>query len=249
MKERLPDWVSAGKETQKLFEWLESSKDGISLFSGCLFMKVTAGSCILIYTEAAGQMEKTERFHSNRLCGIYRKRDHTLYEAGPALYQTFGIPEELCFPDKSAIQAELERKVTVYGRERLKKEWDQLVQKAGFTMEELIPFINRDQIRLMAERYFRMGKRAEHIVYLPGFSFSALRRELPDEVFLQYLDDERAAVEAVTENWLMESLADISKKRIFYGCVREEMTEMEKAGYASAEGEKESFYTQDKKSA
>lgn len=242
MTGQLPDWVTAGKETRKLFDWLEYGKDSISLFSNRFFMKVTAGNCVLIYTEDAGQTERTERFHSSRLCGIYRKTDHTLYEAGPALYQAIGIPMEFCFPDKDMIQKELEEKVTISGREQMQQEWDQLVQNAGFTREELIPAIDRAQIRMTARRYFQMGKRAKHIVYLPRFSFAALQWELPDEVLLQYLDDEAAAVGAVTANWLMKSLAEISKKRIFYGCVREEMAEMEKTGYARGNG---AFYTQD----
>jgi len=243
MTERLPDWVSAGKETKKLFEWLEYSKDGMNLFSGCLFMKVTAGSCMLIYTEDASRTEGKNRFRSCRLCGIYRKRDHTLYEASPALYQSFGIPAEICFPDKTDIQKELEEKVTIRGRERIGQEWDQLVQRAGFTREELIPFINREQIRMTARRYFQIGKRAADILYLPRFSFAAIQDELPDELLLQYLEDEAEAVGTVTEAWLMKALAEISRKRIFYGCVQEEMAEMEKSRYAKSR--KESFYTPD----
>lgn len=245
MEERLPDWISAGKETKNLYEWLEYSKDGINLFSGCLFMKVTAGSCALIYTEDAGRTEGTNRFRLCRLCGIYRKRDHTLYEAAPVLYQTFGIPAEICFPDKTDIQKELEEKVTTRGRERIRQEWDQLVQRAGFTGEELIPFINREQIRMTARRYFQIGKRAADILYLPRFSFAAIQNELPDELLLQYLENEKDVVGTVTEDWLMKSLAEISRKRIFYGCVREEMAEMEKSRYAKAKSRKESFYTLD----
>lgn len=223
MTERLPDWVHAGEGTKRLFEWLEYAKEGINIFSGHLFIKAEMETCVLIYAEDNCQTEKTKRLHSCRLCGIYRKTDHTLYEAGAALYQSFGIPGEFCFPDKSGIQKELEEKVTIRGRERVKQEWDQLVQRAGFTREELIPFINREQIRMTARRYFQIGKRAEHILYLPRFSFAAIQSELPDELFLQYLEDEAAAVEIVTETWLMKSLAEISRKRIFYGCVREEM--------------------------
>lgn len=251
MTEQWPDWVTAGKETKNLFEWLEYGEVGIRLFSGRLFIKVLIGNCVLIYTEDTFQMERTERFHASRLCGIYRKTDYTLYEACPALYQAVGIPEEFYFPDKSEIQKELEEKVTIRGRERMKQEWDQLVLKSGFTREQLIPAIDREQIRMTAKRYFQMGKRATHILCLPRFSFAAIQREMPDEIFLQYLEDEAAAVELVTEIWLLKALADISRKRIFYGCVREEMTEMEKSGYARAKSGNGSFYTQDaeKKSA
>lgn len=61
---------------------------------------------------------------------------------------------------------------------------------------------------------------------------------------MKYLEDEESAVGTVTNRWLMKMLADISKKRIFYGCVREEMEEMEKANYSGVRNKNESFQTQ-----
>lgn len=244
MRERLPDWVKAGKNAKDLITWLEDTGSSTHIFSGRLFVKAELGSCILIYTEPMLQAVNPNRFHSCELCGVYRKNDSTLYEVGPALYRAVGIPEEFCFPGKSEIQKDLEEKVTANGRERIKQEWDQLVLSSGFTKEQLMPVIKREQIRMTAKRYFQMGKGSKHIAYLPRFSFAAIQSELSDEIFLKYLEDEESAVGTVTNRWLMKMLADISKKRIFYGCVREEMEEMEKANYSGVRNKNESFQTQ-----
>lgn len=41
-------------------------------------------------------------------------------------------------------------------------------------------------------------------------------------------------VEAAVNMWLKHGLADISQKRIYFGCVKEEMADMEKSGYLNS---------------
>lgn len=231
MAERLPAWVKEGKKTKDLLTWLKCRKDVSGTFSECLLIKASVGSCILIYVQKQGE-EQEDGLHFMRLCGVLRTTDDTLYEVGPELYQAAGIPEDFRFPDKGEIQKELEEKVSIKGREMIKEEWDELVIRSGLTKEQIIPAIEREQVRMTARRYFQLGKRASDIAYRPHFSFAAVGFQFPDEEFLSYLENETQMVNNLAQMWLHKALAEISKKRIYYGCVREEMAEMEKSGHA-----------------
>lgn len=240
MKEHLPDWAKEEKDAGTFFAWLNEGTDGIRICSGFVLVKVPVKNCILVYTVKADDTAQNDRLHALQLCGIFRRTDGMFYEADPALYQVLKIPEGLSFPDKSAVQRELEEKVTIRGRERINKEWDQLVQRFGFTREQLIPAICKEQINQRARRYLQMGKRSHQLVYLPKFTFASMQSELPDELFLRYLQKEKDAVEHTTEIWLKNCLPDIAKSRIYYGCVKEAMAELEKSRYAKRSREKES---------
>lgn len=230
MKGCLPDWITMGYRTRDFYKWLGNSQEYMADFSGRFFMKGTIQDCVLIY----GSQKNTddmEEFHLTQLCGIFRKSDATLYEASPVLYQSIGIPKEFCFPDKESMQGELEKKVTLSGRKLLDTSWDQLVLKSGCTKEQLIPVINREQIRITARRYFQIGKKAQDIYYLPQFSFSSVQGGFTDKLFLHYLNAEQETVKDLTDVWLMSHLSEISMKKIYYGCVKEEMEAMEKTRY------------------
>lgn len=56
-------------------------------------------------------------------------------------------------------------------------------------------------------------------ILTPKFTFASMQSELPDELFLRYLQEEKDAVEHTTEIWLKNCLPDIAKSRIYYGCV------------------------------
>lgn len=229
MAEKYPDWIMEGVQTKRFLAWLTKETDQVARFSEWTLLKGVRNGCVLVYLVSDTDLTKQAGVHSIELCGIFRKKDYSLYEVSPILYQAVGIPEEFGFPDKAEIQSEIEEKVTVHGRQKLQKEWDDLVIKSGFTREQLIPSIDRGKIHLAAKRYFQMGKRAEDLVYAPVFSFDSIQCTLSDAIFLQYLENEEYIVGLLTEQWLTRTLADVSKKRIYYGCVREEMEELEKA--------------------
>lgn len=243
MAEWLPDWINEGRETKDLLAWLKYRKSATGVFSGHILIKVMLRSCVLIYIENHGKGEE-DRLHFMKLCGILRTTDDTLYEVAPELYQAAGIPEDFSFPNKREIQKEIEEKVTAKGREMIKERWDELVINAGLTRDQIIPAIEREQVRMTARRYFQMGKRAADIDYRPRFSFESLKFELSDEDFLLYLDNEMQLIGEKTQMWLNKALSEISKKRIYYGCVREEILEMERASYAKGECGRKIFVTQ-----
>lgn len=228
MTEYLPDWIHEGIRTKEFLKWLEGNGESIGAFSEWTILKGTVQNCVLIYGVEFNKTEGTDQLHFLRLYGIFRKTDRTLYEVSPVLYQAVGIPEEFHFPNKETVQSEIEEKVMARGKKLIDEDWDQLIIRSGCTREQLIPAINREQIRKTSIRYFQMGKNSKDIVYFPRFSFETVRGGFPDKIFLQYLNDDVQTVAEVTRGWLKACLPEISMKKIFYGCVREEMADMER---------------------
>lgn len=52
--------------------------------------------------------------------------------------------------------------------------------------------------------------------------------EYTDVMFLYTLNHAKKAVKMIADKWLSESFWEISQKRIYIGCVREEMKELQK---------------------
>lgn len=231
MEGRLPDWVTEGKGTGKFLAWLENDIGGTGIFAGKTFLNTAMGNCILIYAAHQGPKAEAGQFHEMYLCGMFRRTDYTLYEAKPVLYEAAGIPEEFVFPDKGDVQMEAEKLITAKGRTRLREDWDNLLKESGVSGKQIIPAIDREQIRMMARRYFQMGKRSEDIHYQPRFSFDSLHVPFTDLDFVSYLNDSAALTDRIAQRWLTHAFAEIAKRRIYYGCVKEEMAEMEKSGY------------------
>lgn len=229
MREHLPDWITMGKRTMDFFKWLENGGESIEVFSNIFFVKGTMQDCVIIYGADQKNTNGMEELHLMQIYGIFRKRDHTLYEVSPVLFQTVGIPEEFYFPDKGNIQKKLEEEVTELGKKKMDDSWDQLILKSGCTREQLIPALSREQICMTARRYLQMGKKSKDIRYLPRFSFEMAHGGFSDRHFLQYLNEEQKTLEELTEDWLCTHLSEISMKKIYYGCVKEEMEAMEKS--------------------
>lgn len=224
----LPDWILEGIRTKELYEWLNYGGELVGWFSNQPFAKAMIGSLLLIY--GSGNDAETDfiQYHTLRLCGIFRITDRCLYEVSPILYQVFGIPEEFCFPDKEDLQDELEEKVTYLGRQMLLQERERLMAESGFQVKQFLPRIDKQQIRLAAKRYVQMGKHSGDIAYEPRFRFEE-PGGFSDALMLQYLDNETNTVRKTAENWLKKSIAAIIQKQIYYGCIREELSEMEAA--------------------
>ncbi len=220
MNQILPDWIKEGKDTKTFFSWLMGE---IPTYHG--LTKVEKESCVLIYGNQSPDQQ--DGMHELHLYGVFRKTDDTLYEVNELLYQVAGIPTEFSFPGKDYIQRELECKVSTKGRTIIKNSWDDLVLSCGFTVGDLIPVIDRGQILMAAEKYQNWGKRSLDMVYVPYFTFTSQKRVFSDEEFLQYLNHDEAFAERTAWEWIKKDLPQISKKRIYYGCVREEMRRME----------------------
>ncbi|WP_283683450.1 hypothetical protein [Parablautia sp. Marseille-Q6255] len=218
MKQLLPDWIT--KETQTFFSWLTGK---IQAYPG--LRKTEIEKCTLIYGNFS--FEQQGKMQEPNLYGVFRKTDDTLYEVNALLYHIAGISTVFSFPGKDDIQRKLECKVSAKGRIIIKNFWDELVISCGYTVKDLIPVIDREQILTAAEKYQKRGKRSLDIVYVPYFTFTSQKHLFSDAEFLQYLNYEDSYVDKTAWEWIKKDLPQISQKRIYYGCVREEMRRME----------------------
>ena len=69
----------------------------------------------------------------------------------------------------------------------------------------------------------------EELFYSPSFTFEKAQMEYTDVMFLYTLNHAKKAVKMIADKWLSESFfGRFRQKRIYIGCVREEMKELQK---------------------
>ena len=78
------------------------------------------------------------------------------------------------------------------------------------------------------KRYLKAQIKPEELFNSPKFSFAKMQVEYTDVMFLYCLNHHEKAVQMIADKWLKESLWEISQKRIYLECVREEMEELQK---------------------
>lgn len=221
-----PDWIQEGGMAVQLLRWLREPGYKADTFSGHLLMKCRTGKNILLY--ALSLPDDSRRWEKTVLCAVLHLPELSLYEVKPVFYQAAGIPREFVFPDRWELLPELERQVSASVQTAIRKDWDGLLHKYGCATRGLIPQVSREQVQAEARRYVRMGKRPAEIVYQPRCSFTKLGWNFSDGLFLQYLDAPRETAEMLAGRLLRDSLEEISQKKIYYGCIREEMEEIQK---------------------
>lgn len=97
---------------------------------------------------------------------------------------------------------------------------------APYSVRELIPVIDRTDIRKTAEKLYQEGKTAVDVVYRPQFLFGRQTGDFTDEVYLLYLNHQESVVRAFAGQWLKKELPKISQERIRAGCIKNELQEI-----------------------
>ena len=123
---------------------------------------------------------------------------------------------------------EVEMKVTHLVKNMMDTNWDQLLLKYQHQRSSLVPNINRIQVEETSKRFLEAGIKPEELFYSPSFTFEKAQMEYTDVMFLYTLNHAKKAVKMIADKWLSESFWEISQKRIYIGCVREEMKELQK---------------------
>ena len=119
-------------------------------------------------------------------------------------------------------------KVTHLVKNMMVTNWDQLLLKYQHQRSSLVPNINRIQVEETSKRFLEAGIKPEELFYSPSFTFEKAQMEYTDVMFLYTLNHAKKAVKMIADKWLSESFWEISQKRIYIGCVREEMKELQK---------------------
>ena len=222
-----PDWVKEAKRSKELLSWIKDPDHSIQQFGSQLLFKSKQENCMLFYAVPSVEAPGKELRQLN-FCGVLHLPDYLLYEAGSAIYKAAGIPEDFVFPTKESLKKELETKVSLLVKQKMEAEWSELLLRYQDQSGSLVPNISRTQIQKVSLRYLQAGKKPEELFYQHRFSFTKLQMEYTDLLFLRYVNHAEKAVQKVADKWLEKSLWEISQKKIYIGCVREEMKEMQK---------------------
>ena len=165
-----------------------------------------------------------KKFHSQLFIKCQEENCMLFY----VFYQAVGIPADFLFPTKESLKKEVEMKVTHLVKNMMDTNWDQLLLKYQHQRSSLVPNINRIQVEETSKRFLEAGIKPEELFYSPSFTFEKAQMEYTDVMFLYTLNHAKKAVKMIADKWLSESFWEISQKRIYIGCVREEMKELQK---------------------
>ena len=215
-----PDWVMEAKKSRELLSWIQDPVHSTKKFHSQLFIKCQEENCMLFY--AASPWRDCLQLRKPKLCSILYLPDYSVF------YQAVGIPADFLFPTKESLKKEVEMKVTHLVKNMMDTNWDQLLLKYQHQKGSLVPNINRIQVEETSKRFLEAGIKPEELFYSPKFSFAKMQVEYTDVMFLYCLNHHEKAVQMIADKWLKESLWEISQKRIYLGCVREEMEELQK---------------------
>ena len=222
-----PDWVKEAKRSKELLSWIKDPDHSIQQFGSQLLFKSKQENCMLFYAVPSVEAPGKELRQLN-FCGVLHLPDYLLYEAGSAIYKAAGIPEDFVFPTKESLKKELETKVSLLVKQKMEAEWSELLLRYQDQSGSLVPNINRIQVEETSKRFLEAGIKPEELFYSPSFTFEKAQMEYTDVMFLYTLNHAKKAVKMIADKWLSESFWEISQKRIYIGCVREEMKELQK---------------------
>ena len=226
--ELLPAWVEAGERTEILFRWLLREEDQMLQLEGYGLVKARAEKCLLLYSSGKQRENRYGTSEGLVFCGIFNPCGYALYDVGRELRDAAGIPHDMFFPDKQDIQAEAQREIQKYGAEKIRTDWHSLLADTKYTTRQLLPVIERVKIQDAAKKFCSEGKTAEDVVYEPQFVFEKKTGQFTDEAYLLYLNHKECVVRSFAERWLKRELPRIFQERIVYGCIRDEMREIQK---------------------
>ena len=221
-----PDWVMEAKKSRELLSRIQDPVHSIKKFHSQLFIKCQEENCMLFY--AASPWRDCLQLRKPKLCSILYLPDYSLYEADSVFYQAVGIPADFLYPTKESLKKEVEMKVTHLVKNLIDTKWDKLLLKYQNQRDRLFPNINRTQVQETSKRYLKAKIKPEELFYSPKFSFAKMQVEYTDVMFLYCLNHHEKAVQIIADKWLKESLWEISQKRIYLGCVREDMEALQK---------------------
>lgn len=160
-----------------------------------------------------------------KFCGIFNPKNYFLYDVKDTLRIAAGISERFCFPVKQDVRREAERRISQYGAEIVRGQWDELLAASPYAAKQLIPVIDRSRIKQIAAKLYSEGKTEKDVVYSPQFVFG---KQFTDEVYLLFLSHEEDVIRSVGSRWLARELPKIAREKITFGCIRNELQEIYK---------------------
>ncbi len=220
--EMLPAWVGQSNRTVSFFEWI--MEENVSPWN-CLdvsIIKVMQGNFYFFY----GSCRKGRVLNIGKgleFAGIFNRKDYGLYDLQKMLRKILEIKDTFYFPKKADALSDAQKIADQKVHEMTGHDWEEILQEAGCKKEELIPQISRNEIQKRAEEYYRAGKTEKEICFrlkVPVAEYFS------DHCYLLYLTKREWVAGRIARQWVLKNAAVISRQRIRYGCIRNELSEM-----------------------
>lgn len=216
--EMLPSWVMSGKYTAIFLDWLLEDENSVREIGENVFVKVQQGIFAFVYLSYGSKHLQVGAGLS--FTGMFCRKNYELYDVQENLRDALSIPARISFQSKEAISGILEEKITEKVWNLIDHHWDEMLGEKKYETRQLLPLLKREEVQKAAEQLYLDGMPIEDVVYRPYFSFGGM---LSDSSYLMYLEHGSHAVNAMAKQWVRKHLPEISKQRIYYGCIREEL--------------------------
>lgn len=223
----LPQWVQSGVDTQPFLDWLLGTDIQPWEMRDCVILKVPQKNFLYLYYATKSSKQRLKLSSGLDFAGLFCKRTYELYEVNKRLQSGLGIPEDMTFYGKKESAVLLEQEITKKIFDLITNHWDMVLQESNHETKELLPMLKREEVRCMAERFYLDGVTVDQVVYKPVFTFGGV---LSDTNYLLYLEHGLRVVNAMAMRWVRNHVPELSKQRILYGCIREEMQQIRADG-------------------
>lgn len=225
--EILPDWVASGTDTEAFLAWLLNDDTQPWDMMELSVIKVPQKTFLFLYL---GHKKKKQCLCLNtrlEFAGLFCQSNYELYDVSELLKDSLGISEEYTFLCKEKAAAHMEQEVSEKIFDMITYHWDEILSEKRYETSQLLPSLRREDVRSMAERFYLEGLTAEEVFFKPLFTFG---RMLSDSYYLLYLEHGLHMVNAMARHWIRKRVPDLSKQRILYGCIKEEMRQIPTEG-------------------
>lgn len=225
--EMLPDWVSSGAYTESFLTWLLNEDSQTQDLMDSILVKVPQKNFVYLF---AGQKESNQCLRlKERLefAGLFCLTNYELYDVSELLKSSLGVPKESVFLCKEETVTILEQQICEKISDIISNHWDEVLSEKKYETGQLLPALKREDVRNMAEHFYLEGITADEVYFKPQFTFGG---GLPDSCYLLYLEHGQHTVNAMARHWIRKRVPALSKQRILYGCIKEEMRQIPAEG-------------------
>lgn len=223
----LPQWVQLGEDTQPFLDWLLGTDIQPWERMDSVIIKVPQKNFLYLYHAIKSESQLLRLSSELEFAGLFCKCNYGLYDVSEPLKSGLGIPEEITFQGKEETIKLLEQQMKEKIADLITNHWDEVLRNTKYKTRELLPMLKREEVRRMAEGFYLDGIATNEVVYKPDFTFGG---EISDQNYLLYLERGMHTVNAMAMYWVRKHMPELSKQRILFGCIREEMQQIEANG-------------------
>lgn len=223
----LPAWVKSGKNTVQFLEWILDDRCFVWETLGHILVKIKQGKFLFLYLSEKKSGSYITIKQGLAFCGLFYTGNYELYDVQVPLLYILGMQQDAAFQSKENAVRFLEQEVSDKIGDIIRNHWYDIIAEKKYEVHQLIPALNFENVKSIAEKFYLDGWSIEEVTYKPKFSFG---QQIPDTYYLMYLEHGEHTVNVIAKQWIRKHLPEISKERIYFGCIREQMREIPSNG-------------------